>query len=88
MVDLGVPYGEELENAEKLAKDQAAKIAQETVDQGGPAGLADKKVIALIAYLQRLGTDLFKTASEPALAGDLQVEHPTQITHQVKVSGK
>ena len=88
MVDLGVPYGEELESAEQLARDQAAKLAQETVDQGGPAGLADKKVIALIAYLQRLGTDLFKTPSEPTMASSPQEGQPTQITHQVKNSGQ
>ena len=28
--------------------------------QGGPDGLADKQIVALIAYLQRLGTDIMK----------------------------
>ena len=28
--------------------------------QGGPEGLADKQIVAIIAYLQRLGTDITK----------------------------
>jgi cytochrome c oxidase cbb3-type subunit I/II len=63
---LGAPYGEELENSETLAREQALKIAKEIESQGGPAGLEEKQVIALIAYLQRLGTDLFATAKPTA----------------------
>ncbi|HEX7008632.1 MAG TPA: cytochrome-c oxidase, cbb3-type subunit I [Phycisphaeraceae bacterium] len=82
---LGVPYSEqEQEQAVELAQAQARQIAAEIVQQGGPEGLEDKQVVALIAYLQRLGTDLMKspddasaqtsqqasqTSSEPALAG-------------------
>ncbi|PQO25293.1 cytochrome C oxidase Cbb3 [Blastopirellula marina] len=59
---LGAPYSEEeLTNSIDLAKAQAQQIADEIVQQNGPAGLESKKVVALIAYLQRLGTDLFKT---------------------------
>jgi cytochrome c oxidase cbb3-type subunit I/II len=59
---LGVPYSEaEVSGAVDLAKAQASKIAADIVSQGGPEGLADKQVVAMIAYLQRLGTDLFAT---------------------------
>jgi len=62
MAMLGVPYGEMVKDgaAEASAREQAARIAQEIVDQQGPPGLEDKKVIAVIAYLQRMGTDIFK----------------------------
>ena len=54
---LGAPYEDELENAISLAKTQAEKIAADIVSQGGPAATYDKQAVALIAYLQRLGTD-------------------------------
>jgi cytochrome c oxidase cbb3-type subunit I/II len=58
---LGVPYSEdEIANGEAAARAQAQAIAQEIVVQGGPEGLADKQIVALIAYLQRLGTDINK----------------------------
>ncbi|HTM19731.1 MAG TPA: cbb3-type cytochrome c oxidase subunit II, partial [Kofleriaceae bacterium] len=59
MVRLGVPYGDaERSDAAGLARTQAANIGGEIVAQGGPYGMADKEVVALIAYLQRLGTDI------------------------------
>jgi cytochrome c oxidase cbb3-type subunit I/II len=61
MAMLGVPYGEAVTRAEPMARDQARAIAQELVTQGGPAGLEGKQVVALIAYLQRLGTDIRQT---------------------------
>jgi len=60
MAILGVPYGDAVKNAETMARQQASTLAAEVVQQGGPEGLEDKKIIALVAYLQRLGTDLFK----------------------------
>jgi cytochrome c oxidase cbb3-type subunit I/II len=58
---LGVPYSdEEIESGEAAAREQAQAIADEIVIQGGPEGLADKQIVALIAYLQRLGTDITK----------------------------
>jgi cbb3-type cytochrome oxidase cytochrome c subunit len=30
----------------------------EIAGQGGPPGLEDKQIVALVAYLQRLGTDI------------------------------
>ena len=44
---------------------QAVRIAADIQKQGGAPGLGDKQIVALIAYLQRLGTDIKKT---PALA--------------------
>jgi len=59
MQALGVPYTrEEHEQAAELAKAQAKDIATKIVQQGGSQGLEDKQVVALIAYIQRLGTDL------------------------------
>jgi cytochrome c oxidase cbb3-type subunit I/II len=64
---LGVPYGNLIDRAEPVAREQALQIAQDIVAQGGPAGLEDKQIVALVAYLQRLGTDLMKAppAAEP-----------------------
>ncbi len=60
---LGVPYtDEEVADATATAREQGAAIAAAIVVQGGPDGLADKKIVALIAYLQRMGTDISKPA--------------------------
>jgi cytochrome c oxidase cbb3-type subunit I/II len=64
---LGAPYTDELTDAEAMAKRQAEVIAADIVSQGGPAGVQEKQAIALIAYIQRLGTDYFRT-EEPAEA--------------------
>ena len=55
---LGVPYGDAVKDAPGQAHAQAATIAADLVAQGGYKGLEGKKVIALVAYLQRLGTDI------------------------------
>ncbi len=68
MAMLGVPYGENVKagRAEANARAQAKQISEEIVAQGGPQGLEDKQIVALIAYLQRLGTDIKKAPpSEP-----------------------
>lgn len=58
MRTIGVPYGEEYENfANKDLMNQANAIADDLLNNGIPAD-PDKDVIALIAYLQRLGTDI------------------------------
>ena len=68
---VGVPYSDaEIENAVALARAQAAAVAASVVEQGGPTGLEDKEIAALVAYLQRLGTFL-----EPAPAEDDLEEH-------------
>ncbi len=59
MITLGVPYTEaQVESAVSDAEKQSASIAAEIEAEGGPAGLANKEVVAMIAYLQRLGVDL------------------------------
>jgi cytochrome c oxidase cbb3-type subunit I/II len=58
---LGAPYSDsDISNAVSELKGQASQIASELVDQGVKAdeSLGDKEIIALIAYLQRLGTDI------------------------------
>ena len=60
MLTLGVPYTEEqINNAPNDLKAQAQNIANDLASQGvsDSQGLADKQIVALIAYLQRLGMD-------------------------------
>jgi cytochrome c oxidase cbb3-type subunit I/II len=65
MAMLGVPYGDAVNHAEQLARTQAEGIGKEIVKQGGPPGLEGKQIVALVAYLQRLGTDINKTPPSP-----------------------
>ncbi len=65
MITLGVPYTQmELDKAVYLLQNQAAEIEKnlgqdpEFVKNYGDANMKDKEIVALIAYLQRLGTDL------------------------------
>ena len=54
---IGLPYTDaQIENAVADARAQAETIAAEVVAQGGPERLADKEIVALVAFLQRLGT--------------------------------
>jgi cytochrome c oxidase cbb3-type subunit I/II len=56
---VGVPYTDgEIETAGESVAAQAKAIADEVVAQKGPPGLEGKEIIALTAYLQRLGTDI------------------------------
>jgi cytochrome c oxidase cbb3-type subunit I/II len=82
---LGVPYSdEEVANGLAAAREQGAAIAAEIVIQGGPDGLADKKIVALIAYLQRMGTDIMKP--EPvALEEEIGAAEAAAETDQVVV---
>ena len=69
-VRLGVPYTEqEVAGAVQSAHVQAAEIAGRLAEEGGVSGLESKKIVALIAYLQRLGTDIKKPLA-PAPAPD------------------
>ena len=71
---LGVPYPEGYERqAESDLRAQAARLADGMTRGGLPAN-ADREIIALIAYLQRLGTDIntappATTAAGPGAAG-------------------
>jgi len=57
---LGTPYTNEyIQNVEADMQKQAMKIAKSLNREGiGGEGLENKEIIALIAYLQRLGTDI------------------------------
>jgi cytochrome c oxidase cbb3-type subunit I/II len=66
MVTLGVPYSkEEVANAVKISDEQAAKIEARLLANAdikkafgtAEVPLKDREIVALIAYLQRLGTD-------------------------------
>jgi cytochrome c oxidase cbb3-type subunit I/II len=58
MRTIGVPYTQEqIDSAPQVLSAQAAKIA-ESLSQGGAKDAQDKEIVALIAYLQRLGTDI------------------------------
>jgi cytochrome c oxidase cbb3-type subunit I/II len=61
LAKLGAPYSEaEITGAVDALHSQADKIASELVSQGvkQDAEMSKKEIIALIAYLQRLGTDI------------------------------
>lgn len=65
LITLGVPYSQhELDQAEHLLRAQAAQIEKnlrqdpEFVKNYGDANMQNKEIVALIAYLQRLGTDI------------------------------
>ena len=66
---LGVPYEFTDEEAIADAERQALEIAAEIVKQGGPPAMHERTVIALIAYLQRLGVDRYVTPEKPAGEG-------------------
>jgi cytochrome c oxidase cbb3-type subunit I/II len=63
MTMIGVPYGDAVNRAESMARDQARTIAAAIVGQGGPPGLEDKEMIAIVAYMQRLGRDIKVTGA-------------------------
>jgi len=59
MAMLNVPYdAQALSHADTLARQQAEQVAKTLVGNGGPKDMAGKEVIALIAYMQRLGRDI------------------------------
>jgi len=71
MVKLGVPYSQfELDKAVYLLQSQAKEVENnlrqdpEFVKNYGNANIQDKEIVALIAYLQRLGTDINAESAE------------------------
>ena len=68
MAMLGVPYGDAINNSVAMAKAQAASIATDIQASGGPQNLDDKEIVAVIAYIQRLGRD----ATLPAVTTGLR----------------
>jgi cytochrome c oxidase cbb3-type subunit I/II len=66
---LGVPYGPLVKGgAEAAAREQARTLSDAISAQGGPADLSAKEIVAMVAYLQRLGVDIRRTDAT-ALAG-------------------
>jgi len=56
---IGVPYTQqEIEQAATDAQTQARAIAADVAANQGPPALQDKEIVALVAFLQRLGTDI------------------------------
>ena len=77
---LGTPYDEDMvANAVEIAQTEAEAIAREIEAQGGPEGLEDKEIVALIAYLQRLGADVQATpaAERPDAPSGTDAEEAT-----------
>ena len=71
MMRLGVPYPETARDAaEAEAREQAGRVMAQLIEENGKAEgvsqFGDTKVIALIAYMKRLGTDLNKPVEVPA----------------------
>jgi cytochrome c oxidase cbb3-type subunit I/II len=71
MVKLGVPYSQfDLDKAVYLLQSQAKEVENnlrqdpEFVKNYGTANIQDKEIVALIAYLQRLGTDINAESAE------------------------
>jgi len=65
MQKLGVPYTDkQIKSGKADLETQANQIAEELKEQGIKEADASKEIIALIAYLQRLGTDVEKTAEK------------------------
>jgi cytochrome c oxidase cbb3-type subunit I/II len=58
MAMLGVPYGQAVQDAPRMARVQAAEVAKRIEEQGGPADLETREMVAMVAYLQRLGRDV------------------------------
>lgn len=84
---LGAPYTKELTEGPEMAQAQAALIMNELVSQGDPKEesalreYSDSHVIALIAYLQRLGTDIDKVWDDgPAATPATETPVPAENT--------
>ncbi len=67
MKRLGVPYPQNYENIAAADMEKQAKQIAANLDKDGISILADREVVALIAYLQRLGTDIKNEAKKDTL---------------------
>jgi cytochrome c oxidase cbb3-type subunit I/II len=69
MQKLGVPYTDgDIVNAVGNAQAQARVIADELVTNGVPAKVAEMDIVALIAYMQRIGVDYTSIVDAPVAA--------------------
>ncbi|MDZ7630220.1 MAG: cytochrome-c oxidase, cbb3-type subunit II [Gemmatimonadaceae bacterium] len=66
MAMLGVPYGDAVTKAEAMAREQAATVAADIEKNGGPANLQERDIVAIVAYIQRLGQDIKLANANPA----------------------
>jgi cytochrome c oxidase cbb3-type subunit I/II len=80
MAMLGVPYGDAVKQgvATAMAEQQAHEIAASIASQGGPKDLDRKEIVALTAYLQRLGRDI----KASAVASSRAAERPSSRAAQ------
>jgi cytochrome c oxidase cbb3-type subunit I/II len=70
MVTLGVPYtAAQQQAASHIAFEEAKALGAKIEASGGPKGLGDKDIVALVAYLQRLGVDIAKAKDLDGKAG-------------------
>ncbi len=88
---LGAPYEQELTDAEGMARKQAELVAAEIIAQGGTVSfegqlIKDATGIALIAYLQRMGKDLYRVdtpvplpVAEPAVESSVPATNNTPV---------
>ncbi len=84
---LGAPYDRELTEAAQMAREQAERVAAEIVSQGGPVSRGDvmtldSQAVALIAYLQRLGTDIFAPPEPQQTAAETPLGEDTDATDE------
>jgi cytochrome c oxidase cbb3-type subunit I/II len=82
---LGVPYtDEEVAKSGDAARAQAQAMLEAIIAADGPGAvpenIATRDAIALTAYLQRLGTDIFKTPVEEPPADDAEAETVAALT--------
>ena len=84
MQRLGVPYSDaQVAAGSQDARQQAAELTAMVAEQDPSfADLKDRQVIALIAYLERLGTDLFAAAEEPDESPAPQDEEARQVSQR------
>ena len=79
---LGVPYTDaQITNAVALARTQADTLAAAVAGQGGPDRLADREIMALVAYLQRLGVDRAQAidADRTRAEGELEAHEVEEV---------
>ena len=86
MAMLGVPYGDAVNNAPALAREQAQRVAAAIVQGGGEPGLEHKEIVALIAYVQRLGRDIQGPA--PVVTAPAAPSHESRVTSHTPGGGR
>jgi cytochrome c oxidase cbb3-type subunit I/II len=83
---LGVPYTDaDVDQAADLARQQARAVIDEIIEQEGPdaveAGWETSKAAALVAYLQRLGTDIYATPDTQTAGARAEAAQPEEASH-------